>query len=98
MNVRFRFSLDGTQYRVEALLGQWYDPEAIYYKVRADDGNVSHSSTVDIHARRDLGSLSFRQTRLNADGVSYRSLGHREDSPEPQPESKRRHVMEFVLV
>lgn len=34
-----RFNLDGRQYQVEAVLDQWYDPEHIFYKVRADDGN-----------------------------------------------------------
>ncbi len=35
-----RFRLDGRQYQVEAVLDQWYDPESIFYKVRADDGNL----------------------------------------------------------
>jgi hypothetical protein len=35
-----RFCLDGRQYQVEAVLDQWYDPERIFYKVRADDGNL----------------------------------------------------------
>jgi hypothetical protein len=35
-----RFFLDGREYRVEAVLDQWYDPEHISYKVRADDANL----------------------------------------------------------
>lgn len=35
-----RFWLEGSEYRVEAVLDQWYDPETIFYKVRADDGNL----------------------------------------------------------
>ena len=35
-----RFWFEGNEYRVEAVLDQWYDPEAIFYKVRADDGNL----------------------------------------------------------
>ena len=35
-----RFSLDGRQYAVEEVLDQWYDPESICYRVRADDGNL----------------------------------------------------------
>ncbi len=35
-----RFNLDGRQYQVEAVLDQWYDPEHVFYKVRADDGNL----------------------------------------------------------
>src|SRR5437660_1423386 len=33
-----RFSLEGKQYQVEAVLDQWYDPQGIFYKVRANDG------------------------------------------------------------
>jgi hypothetical protein len=35
-----RFCLGTRQYQVEAVLDQWYDPEHIFYKVRADDGNL----------------------------------------------------------
>ena len=35
-----QFRLGGKPYRIEALLDQWYEPESIYYKVRADDGNL----------------------------------------------------------
>src|SRR6266567_7034624 len=35
-----RFTLEGRQYQVKAVLDQWYDPESIYYKVLTDDGNV----------------------------------------------------------
>jgi hypothetical protein len=35
-----RFWLGGRQYQVETVLDQWYDPGSIFYKVRADDGNV----------------------------------------------------------
>jgi hypothetical protein len=35
-----RFWLGERQYRVEAVLDQWYDPQSILYKVRADDGNL----------------------------------------------------------
>jgi len=35
-----RFRLEDTQYRVDEVLDQWYDPESIFYKVRADDGNL----------------------------------------------------------
>jgi hypothetical protein len=33
-----RFWLEGKQYEVEAALDQWYDPDGIFYKVRANDG------------------------------------------------------------
>ena len=35
-----QFCIDGTHYRVEAVLDQWYDTESLFYKVRADDGNL----------------------------------------------------------
>jgi hypothetical protein len=58
-----RFRLEGRQYLVEAVLDQWYDPEGIFYKVRADDGNLyilrQQTSTPD--GAWDL--VSFRQTR-----------------------------------
>ena len=40
MNGPARFWLQGKQYRVEAVLDQWYDPEHTFYKIRADDGNL----------------------------------------------------------
>jgi hypothetical protein len=58
-----RFWLEGRQYFIEAVLDQWYDPESIFYKVRADDGNVyilrQQTSTPD--GTWDL--VSFRQRR-----------------------------------
>ena len=35
-----RFRLEGRQYLVEAVLDQWYGPESLFFKVRADDGNL----------------------------------------------------------
>jgi hypothetical protein len=35
-----RFRLDGQEYCVEELLDQWYGPNALYFKVKADDGNL----------------------------------------------------------
>jgi hypothetical protein len=58
-----RFRLEGREYFVKAVLDQWYDPESIIYKVRADDGNVyilrQRTSAPD--GAWDL--VSFRQTR-----------------------------------
>ncbi|MGA2960516.1 MAG: hypothetical protein ABSD96_02505 [Candidatus Korobacteraceae bacterium] len=46
-----RFRLDGYEYTVEAVLDQWYGPQDISYKVRADDGNLyilrQQTSTAD---------------------------------------------------
>lgn len=56
-----RFWLDGKLYTVEALIDQWYDPEHIFYKVRADDGNfyILRQQTSSPSAQWDL--ISFRQ-------------------------------------
>ena len=35
-----RFWLDGRQFHVEAVLDQWYGKDGIFFKVRADDGNL----------------------------------------------------------
>ena len=34
-----RFRLAGRQYLVEEVLDQWYEPDSVLHKVRADDGN-----------------------------------------------------------
>jgi hypothetical protein len=34
------FRLDGREYKVVSVIDQWYDPESIFYKLRADDGNL----------------------------------------------------------
>ena len=56
-----RFRLGERQYRVEAVLDQWYEPESTFYKVRADDGNLyilrQQTSTPD--GQWEL--VSFRQ-------------------------------------
>lgn len=35
-----RFRLDGREYLVEEVLDQWYGPEEVFFKLRADDGNL----------------------------------------------------------
>lgn len=35
-----RFQLDGHDHMVEQVLDQWHSPDATYFKVRSDDGNV----------------------------------------------------------
>ncbi len=56
-----RFWLEEKEYRVEAVLDQWYDTEHILYKVRADDGNlyILRQETSTPEAAWDL--VSFRQ-------------------------------------
>jgi len=34
-----RFRLDGRDHWVEEVLDRWYGPDAIFFKVRSDDGN-----------------------------------------------------------
>ncbi|HML16472.1 MAG TPA: hypothetical protein VK419_05580 [Bryobacteraceae bacterium] len=45
-----RFRLDGRDYIVEELLDQWYGPDDVFFRVRADDGNLyilRHRSTAN---------------------------------------------------
>ena len=35
-----RFVLDGHAYEVIEVLDQWYGPDSLYFKVRADDQNL----------------------------------------------------------
>ncbi len=35
-----RFRLESHEYTVKDVLDQWYDPDHIFFKVRADDGRV----------------------------------------------------------
>ena len=54
-----RFQLSDRDYFVEELLDQWYGPDDVYYKVRADDGNLYILRHI---ARDDEWSLeSFRR-------------------------------------
>jgi uncharacterized protein (UPF0128 family) len=56
-----RFRLEGKQYVVEAVLDQWYDPESIFYKVRADDGNLYILRELMFTPDGTWGLVSFRQ-------------------------------------
>lgn len=35
-----RFRLEGREYAVEEVLDRWYEPEAVLYRLRANDGNL----------------------------------------------------------
>jgi hypothetical protein len=55
-----RFQLKGHDFIVEEVLDQWYGPDDLFYKVRADDGNLyilRHSLPIDKWSLE-----SFRQT------------------------------------
>jgi len=55
-----RFQLGNYVYMVEEVTDQWYGPEATFFKVRADDGNVY---ILRHHASEDLWSLeAFRKS------------------------------------
>ena len=58
-----RFRVDGHEYVVEEVLDQWYGPEDVFFKVRADDGNVyvlRHRTSV---ADGEWDLVSFRKPR-----------------------------------
>ena len=54
-----RFRLDGHEYMVEEVLDQWYGPKDVFYKVRADDGNLYILRQQKSDESWDL--VSFRQ-------------------------------------
>ena len=46
-----RFTLRGREFQVEEVDDQWYSPGAIYFRVRADDGNfyvLRHDENADV--------------------------------------------------
>jgi hypothetical protein len=63
-----RFRLDQCEYLVEEVLDQWYGPDHVFFKVRADDGNVyilRHETSVpngewDLASFREPGEAAFR--------------------------------------
>ena len=54
-----RFRLEGHEHMVEELLDQWYGPEDVFFKVRADDGNLYILRQQTSDESWDL--VSFRQ-------------------------------------
>ena len=57
--LRFWF---GRQYQVESVLDQWYDPESISYKIRADDANVYILRHASSRPDGEWILVKFRQT------------------------------------
>jgi len=57
-----RFRMDGRALEVETLEGQWYTPEAKYFRVRANDGNtyvlrhdeVQDSWTLEVYRKEGI--------------------------------------------
>jgi hypothetical protein len=58
-----RFRLDGHLYVVEEVLDQWYGPEHLFFKVRADDSNLyvlKHQTSVP---EGEWELVSFRESK-----------------------------------
>jgi hypothetical protein len=58
-----RFTLEGARYCVEAVLDQWYGPESVYFKVRADDGNLYILRQQTTTSDRLWDLVSFREEK-----------------------------------
>ena len=56
-----RFRLEDCQYMVEEVLDQWYGPSDVFYKVRADDGNLYFLRRETSMAEGSWHLVSFRQ-------------------------------------
>ncbi len=57
-----RFRLDGHEYLVEELLDQWYGQNDVFFKVRADDGNLYILSHESSSPAGRWGLVSFRKS------------------------------------
>ncbi|HVO61443.1 MAG TPA: hypothetical protein VMT53_10945 [Terriglobales bacterium] len=63
MRSPLRFRLDEHEYRVEEVLDQWYGPDHVFFKIRADDGGLyilRHETSV-LEGGWEL--VSFREPR-----------------------------------
>jgi len=58
-----RFRLAGQEYVVEELLDQWYGPEAIFFRVRVNDGNVYILRRSSTTQEGEWSLESFRDSR-----------------------------------
>ncbi len=56
-----RFWLDDRLYVVEELLDQWYGPDDVFYKVRADDGNLYILRQQTLSSEGPWYLVSFRE-------------------------------------
>ena len=62
-----RFRLRDREYLVEELLDQWYGPNDIFFKVRADDGNTYIMRRLAETPEGQWSLESFRSTRSGRD-------------------------------
>jgi hypothetical protein len=78
-----RLWLGGRQYQVETVLDQWYDRESVFYKVRADDGNVYilRQQTSMPNGAWDLVSAERRGTLTHQKAASAASMELRFERP-----------------
>jgi uncharacterized protein (UPF0128 family) len=58
-----RFRLGGRDYSVEELLDQWYGPQDVFFKVKANDGNVYILRRYSTTPEGEWSLESFRDTR-----------------------------------
>ena len=59
-----RFWLDEHSYFVEEILDQWYGPAAMFFKVRADDGNHYILRRIPSAAEGDWSLEAFRRASV----------------------------------
>lgn len=58
-----RFRLDDREYFVEEIIDQWYGPEHIFFKLRANDGNIYILRHRTSTPEGEWELISFRETR-----------------------------------
>lgn len=56
-----RFRLDGREYQVEEVLDRWYEPDAVFYRLRAGDGNLYILRQQTSSPEGDWELISFRK-------------------------------------
>jgi hypothetical protein len=59
-----RFRLDDREYLVEEILDQWYGPEHIFFKLRADDSNFYILRTAPLYLTENGSSFHFGRQDL----------------------------------
>ena len=67
-----RFRLEGHEYMVEEVLDQWYGPEHVFFKVRADDNNLyilKHRAEDDAWTLDSFRCAEDENTPGHPDGV-----------------------------
>ena len=56
-----RFRVNGRTYRIEDVIDRWYAPDAAWFKVRADDGNVYILRRLSTVPDGEWDLVSYRQ-------------------------------------